>query len=776
MFKLSDSRMPALLIAGFTAAFGCWYLCFWKDDWMMALGSNVLQIAAGIFGAYWTLRVGLRLFGKRRTFWLLLAAGLIINACTNVQVLYKQFSSMEEAYSGFSYICWLIGYLFFLAALLCKYRAVRARSARAAYIFNILVFAITAASASIHFVINPIIAINGEAQLANFLTIAYPVASLSLFLVALILYYSALQKGLMRPALRYVVQGMLLQVVGDTGYAYLSQRGASQSGRLCDLLWVLALLMIGLGGYCAKKGQPPDSIRHAEPGEAESRQTQPHLAPATQSAEVKESVFPYASVVVLVVLFVISSRWDFNALSLGLLVLFVLVMGRQLLMMRALNKLMGEYRHLAFHDPLTGLRNRISFKQDLEQTIGRPGVRAGLLLIDLDRFKAINDTLGHQAGDRILVQTAERLRRSVGDRVPLYRLGGDEFVIVLTDAADSWCAAASERILMHFREPFQFEDTEIIVTPSIGISIFPDNGDTSEDLLKYADAAMYLAKESGKNSFRFYDTELHAILARKVKLENELTRAIERRQFKLHYQPKVALHSKRIVGMEALLRWEHPELGAISPAEFIPIAEETGQIVAIGDWVLEQACAQNKAWQDKGFPSLCVSVNVSVRQFQHREFLLSVRKILQRTGLPAAYLELEITESIMQNIKESTEVLQGLRKMGIGASIDDFGTGYSSLYIIPKLPIDTIKIDKSFIDDIDNRHQLAMLKTIIDIGLSLDLNVVAEGIESEHQQQVLIESGCPIGQGYLYSRPVCAQTFEEMLAASMVAAASAERE
>lgn len=773
MFKLRDSRMPALLIAGFTAAFGCWYLLFWEDDWMMALGSNVLQIAAGVFGAYWTLGAGLRLIGKHRTFWLLLAAGLIINAVTNVQVLYKQLSSMDDDYSGFSYICWLIGYLFFLAALLGKYRAVGARSARVGYIFNILVFTVTAASASIHFVINPIIAINGEAPLVNFLTIAYPVASLSLFLMALILYYSALQKGVMSPALRNVVQGMLLQVSGDTGYAYLSQQGAHQSGRLCDLLWVLALLMVGLGGYRAKEGRPA-SAPNSESEEAEGRHAPPHLVPAAQGPEINESVFPYASVAALVVLFIISSRWDFNALSLGLLVLFVLVMGRQLRMMRVLNKLMGEYRHLAFHDPLTGLKNRISFKQDLEQTIGKPDVRAGLLLIDLDRFKAINDTLGHQAGDRILVQTAERLRRSVGTRAPLYRLGGDEFVIVLTDAADSWCAAASERILKHFREPFRFEDTEIIVTPSIGISIFPDNGDTSEDLLKYADAAMYLAKESGKNSFRFYDTELHAILARKVKLENELTRAIERRQLKLHYQPKVALHSKRIVGMEALLRWEHPELGAVSPAEFIPIAEETGQIVAIGDWVLEQACAQNKAWQDKGLPSLCVSVNVSVRQFQHREFLLSVRKVLQRTGLPAAYLELEITESIMQNIKESTEVLHGLRKMGIGASIDDFGTGYSSLYIIPKLPIDTIKIDKSFIDDIDNRHQLSMLKAIIDIGLNLDLNVVAEGIESEHQQQVLLESGCPIGQGYLYSRPVCAQTFEEMLAASMEAAAAEE--
>ncbi|WP_271750932.1 putative bifunctional diguanylate cyclase/phosphodiesterase [Cohnella sp. JJ-181] len=736
------------LLAGFTAAIGCWYLIYWNDEWIRVLGSNMLQISAGAVGAFWTLRVGLRSAGKREAFWLLLGAGLIFNTFANLQLLYKQLASTVIEYSVFSYVWWLIAYWFFLAALFWKFKRIHARSTRAGYIFNIVVFTVTAASASVHFVINPIISFADESPLVNLLTVVYPLASLSIFLFTLILYYSLLQQGALTKPLLYVVWGMLCQVAGDTGFAYLAQQQAQQSGQFVDVLWVLALLLIGLGGYYAGEGQT-DPVQENEP-----------------DARIKESVFPYASIAVLVLLFVVSSHWEFNALSLGLLLLFLLIVGRQLRMMRVLNKLMGEYRYLAYHDPLTGLRNRIGFRQDLERIIANTETRAGLLLIDLDRFKVINDTLGHHAGDRILVQTAERLRRSVGPRSPLYRLGGDEFVIILTDAANSWCAAAADRILAAFREPFRFEDIEIIVTPSIGISIFPDNGCTSDDLLKYADAAMYLAKESGKNSFRFYDTELHAIMARKMKLENELRKAIERAQFKLHYQPKVELRTKRMIGMEALLRWEHPELGVVSPSEFIPVAEESGQIVAIGNWVLERACAQNKAWQDQGYPPLCVSVNVSVRQFQHREFLMSVHSILQRTGLSADHLELEITESIMQNVIESTDVLLALRRMGIRASIDDFGTGYSSLYIIPKLPVDTIKIDKSFIDDIDNRMQLSMLKTIIDLGLSLNLGVVAEGIESEHQQQVLIANGCPVGQGYLYSRPVSPEAFEEMLSAA----------
>lgn len=746
MYK--SRRLPLSILIGFTAYQCGWDLLFREDEWMRALNANALQLAGSLLAVYATWRASRRGADRLRAFFAWLSAGTLFYLFSELEYLYRQIDDSAVGFNEFTLICGLLAYIFYFSALMNRIRAMDLSATKGVYSFNIVIFMVAAASISTHFIINPVLNAPSPFNLMNLISVAYPFATLSILLVTLVLYYFLKQQGTLNRCMRFIIWGMLCQVAADSSYAYLTQQGLHRSGDAVDLLWLLAQLLIGLGGFCALKSGN-DWTPAADP-----------------DAVIKETYFPYVSVLVISMLVSDSYQWRLNALSLGLLALVLLIIVRQLHTTRVLNRLMGEYRYLAYHDPLTGLKNRIRFQQDLERIIGKTGVRAGLLLIDLDRFKVINDTLGHHAGDLILVQTAERLRRSVGARSPLYRLGGDEFVVILTDAENSWCAAAADRILGAFREPFRCEGAEIIVTPSIGISIYPDNGCTSNDLLKYADAAMYLAKESGKNSFRFYDTELHAIMARKMKLEHELRRAIDRRQFKLHYQPKFELRTKRIIGMEVLLRWEHPELGTVSPAEFIPVAEESGQIVAIGDWVLERACEQNKSWQDKGYPPLCVSVNVSVRQFQHREFLMSVRSVLQRTGLPAAYLELEITESIMQNVKESTEVLRALRRMGISISIDDFGTGYSSLFIIPKLPVDTIKIDKSFIDDIDDRVQLSMLKTIIDLGLSLNLGVVAEGIESEHQRQVLVAHGCPVGQGYLYSRPVSPEAFEEMLSAA----------
>jgi EAL domain-containing protein (putative c-di-GMP-specific phosphodiesterase class I) len=293
--------------------------------------------------------------------------------------------------------------------------------------------------------------------------------------------------------------------------------------------------------------------------------------------------------------------------------------------------------------------------------------------------------------------------------------------------------------------------------------MYPEHGENSEDLLKNADAAMYLAKENGKNHFRFYNYELNEVLARKMQIEHELSKAIERNEFSLFYQPKVDLHTQNMIGMEALLRWNHPELGLISPVEFIPIAEETGQIISIGEWVLNTACKQNKIWHEKGLSTCCVSVNVSVLQFQQGDFLKVVTEALKESNLEAKYLELEITESIMQNINESRELLAGFRAMGVKTSIDDFGTGYSSLDILRNLPIDTIKIDKSFIDDIEAPCQQPFIKAIIELGLNLNVTVVAEGIENENQLQILLANNCTIGQGYLFSKPVDATEFEKLL-------------
>src|SRR5690606_14475442 len=386
-----------------------------------------------------------------------------------------------------------------------------------------------------------------------------------------------------------------------------------------------------------------------------------------------------------------------------------------------------------------------------------------LLLIDLDRFKMINDTLGHHIGDNLLPICAKRLKDTLPSSNEIYRLGGDEFTIIIPNTNPNNCIITAEKILEEFSKPFVIDEYEISITPSIGISTYPNNGTNADELMKNADAAMYLAKANGKNNFQFFNSELNRQLERKVAIEHGLRKALEENELSLYYQPKVDLHSGRIIGSEALLRWNHPEFGLISPNEFIPIAEETGDIAAIGDWVLQTACKQNRKWQKMGFPFLTIAVNVSARQFQQQDFLKKIHMGLQEIGYSPKLLELEITESIMQNIKESTEMLKSLKATGIKTAIDDFGTGYSSLFILKELPIDTIKIDKAFIDDIKEAGDYSMVRPIINMGLNLNLEVVAEGIEDEFQAEVLAKNQCNYGQGYLYSKPVQAHEFEQLL-------------
>ncbi|HJV18032.1 MAG TPA: EAL domain-containing protein [Bacillales bacterium] len=421
--------------------------------------------------------------------------------------------------------------------------------------------------------------------------------------------------------------------------------------------------------------------------------------------------------------------------------------------------------HMAFYDTLTGLPNRNMFNKYLNEIFNEHKIQfAAVLFIDLDRFKIINDTKGHSIGDLVLQKVASRLQNAIQMEGIVSRQGGDEFIIFIEDTDKEKAATMAQQIIDEFSKPFECNDYEFFVTPSMGISLYPVDGNDEVTLIKNADSAMYVAKERGKNNYQFYASFLNENSIYKMELENGLRKALEQDEFILYYQPQVDLRTGRIVGIEALIRWEHPKFGLVSPSEFIPLAEETGLIVPIGKWTLKKACEQNRAWQKAGFPSVPIAVNISVRQLWNDCFVNDVIDTLQQVGLDPKYLELEITESIMQNIEETMVTLIKIKDHGVNLSIDDFGTGYSSLSYLRHLPIDKIKIDKSFVDDIFyHSNQGIMVKTIIDMGNHLQFTVIAEGIEHEEQVKFLQQHDCKFGQGYYFSKPLTVDQMENYL-------------
>ncbi len=440
-----------------------------------------------------------------------------------------------------------------------------------------------------------------------------------------------------------------------------------------------------------------------------------------------------------------------------------------------------EIHRLAYFDSLTGLPNRVLFKDRVTQALSharRYGTTLATLFLDLDRFKVINDTLGHNIGDLLLKSVADRLAesvrhsdsvcRSVGkeENHSLARLGGDEFTVLLTNLRDVQDAGkVARRIVESLAQSFSIEGREIFVTASVGIAIFPVDGDSVDALLKNADSAMYHAKEQGRNNFQFYSNTLNAVANERLILEGELRHAVEREEFVVHYQPQIDLRTNGIIGAEALVRWQHPQRGLLPPAVFLAAAMDTGLIRAIDEWVLRTACRQNQSWQQRGKMPVRISVNVSNSLFHGNTLLSVVEEALGQTGLAPACLELELTESIaMRNVDASIVMLTTLKAMGVQLSIDDFGTGYSSLSYLQRLPIDVVKIDQSFIKEILTQGgPVPIVHAIIAMAHSLKLLVLAEGVEQEAQRTLLLEQGCDQAQGYFFGRPMPADAFVSLL-------------
>lgn len=426
---------------------------------------------------------------------------------------------------------------------------------------------------------------------------------------------------------------------------------------------------------------------------------------------------------------------------------------------------------LAHYDSLTGLPNRLLFHDRLHQVLAnarRNGASVALLFIDLDRFKLINDTLGHASGDLLLKEVAERVSSVLREGDTVARMSGDEFSVILPGAGElQHAATVAQKVLDALAPPVLLIDHGVVVTASIGIAIYPhdDRDDDGTGLLRKADAAMYRAKEQGKNNYQFYKAEMNVDKLERLLLEHDLRHALEQGQFFLQYQPRYEVSGARMTGMEALVRWRHPQLGVVPPDRFIPLAEDTGLIIPLGEWVIRTACRQNKTWQEKDFRPLRVSVNLSGRQLKQRDLVATVARILAETSLAPEWLEFELTETIaMENTETTQRTLVALKEMGVRLAIDDFGTGYSSLSYLKRFAFDSLKIDQSFVRDVTTNTEDALItRAISAMASSLGLRTVAEGVETAEQREYLDDIGCDEMQGYLLSRPVDAGEFEGML-------------
>ncbi|WP_059051648.1 putative bifunctional diguanylate cyclase/phosphodiesterase [Paenibacillus senegalimassiliensis] len=429
--------------------------------------------------------------------------------------------------------------------------------------------------------------------------------------------------------------------------------------------------------------------------------------------------------------------------------------------LRGQQQVEAQMKHMAYYDDLTGLPNLRQMREKLSESLGMPHTSTGVGVIHIDRFKAINDSLGYGAGDKLLTELGSRLAALCQGREQVYRMSEAEFAVLLPDMPDIDALEGRAKQLIHAIDPeVLIDDTEYHITLSMGLSVYPDDGNSVNQMIQYADMAVHQAKEQGHDFMR-YNAAMKQRTQLRVELENDMRKALEREEFFLEFQPQVNLDTGKMVGIEALVRWNHPKRGLLPPNEFIPLAEDSGLIVPLGEWVLKTACSYNKQWQLEGYEPICVSVNLSMRQFRQYNLAERVGTIIREVGLEPRYLELEVTESMTYDIATALEQLNALKKLGIHISIDDFGTGYSSLYYLKSLPIDRLKIDRAFVREVMyDGNDAAIVSTIATMAHHLKLKVTAEGVENEEQLEFLKLQKCHDAQGYLFSRPVSAGVLE----------------
>jgi diguanylate cyclase (GGDEF)-like protein len=749
-----------------------WLFISRENKQVTDIGISIFTIIAYIVTIFWMIQSYQNRKDKQRYFWLFFALGTCFLFISKLISTHNPMYSWRMSNSNVEDSIRLFGYLFFFTGLTYHMKLIKNSKRMVQFLLNVIVTIVAVYSASWYFMEKQILVWNQEiTPIGFFISAIYHVLNISLLFATISLIFIAKTKK-SRTTLYLIAVGFLIQVLGD----FFIINHVKHLGDWMYILWPISVFFLGLSASLSNEEQL-DQIQKGEQLEYQNY----HLSLIS------------ASILFLFTFF--NQLYETNILQKGLHLTILILLIQQLITTREnkniftklkqlassegecsqakngadkqkseISRLLRKIEKLAHLDPLTELPNRALFQKSMEYEIKnaiKNNSKFSLLFIDLDRFKYVNDSLGHDCGDLLLKQVANRLKVSVGETATVSRIGGDEFAIIVRETKINRIEEVANSILSQFETVFNINSHDLYITPSIGISIFPESGRNTCDLLKSSDAAMYLAKEEGKNKFKFFNPILNELMSKKMQIESRLRRGIEEGHFSLYYQPQVDLITDKIVGLEALLRWNDPQLGMIPPVDFIPIAEETGMIEPIGMWVIKTACLQLKEWRNLGYEDIPISVNVSIRQIQNPNFLNEVKKVLEETKIAPLNLKIEITESILQSIDKTIKVLKDLRALGIEIAIDDFGTGYSSLSYLRNLPVSYLKIDKSFMDDLSDHVNGPIVKTIIDMGRNMGFTVIAEGVESKDHAAFLRKNNCYVGQGFLFSKPLPPSELEE---------------
>lgn len=762
------------------------WLIYWKDyKQIMVLGGDIFSMLGSLIASISLFFILKKLRGIYKKFWVLIF--LATCAYTIGEVVWNYYElilGITVPYPGLPDLFYILSPVLELTAI--TYIIFKERSfSNLRILFDILITITVATTLCWVFIINPTLNQKEIPFSMLFISVFYPVMSLGeLFGMLSILFLN--KPILSSSVLRWLIAALSVRIFADLAYTYSTLNNVYYSGILYDPLWILAILLYILA-----------ALTYEEFQENDERNNFKYRKRICSLGQMIKIFVPYISVNILFMIMIY--RLDnIDTIVIGCTICIFLVIIRQLniifenqSLIKRLSSLnedlerkvkqrteelfekntrlitaLNDMEYMAYHDSLTGLTNRRLFEDKLSKEIVKASSnnkKIAVLFLDLDSFKNINDTLGHTFGDLLLQNVAKRIKECISENDIISREGGDEFTILLT-RIDKYEDAiyVAKKIQNNILKSFIINSIDVQITASIGVSIYPDHDVTVENLIKYADIAMYRAKENGKNSIEVYLPKMKDIISKKMLLENALRKAIDKNEFLVYFQPQININTRNLIGVEALIRWNSNELGMVSPAEFIPLAEESGLIIPIGEWILKTSCEQLILWHNQGFQPFKISVNVSHIQFKSEDLVQVVRRIIKETNIDPKFIELEITESVaMFNEELIISKLNQLKNLGVQIAIDDFGTGYSSLSYLKKFPVDTLKIDQTFIRDmVMNNESLSLVAGIISMAHNIRFKVIAEGVETNQQLMYLGDVGCDVAQGYLFSKPLPANELQ----------------